>query len=130
MRQFGVCLVRLKRLGPAEQVFARLVSANPADGSSRRSLAAVQLLAGRQEAAIDSLGPILAGSNPDPEALALASAAYERSGDTPKAVAALRQAIVLSPQRVSYYLDFANLSFAHTPSRKTSSVTGIRVPPA
>src|SRR5262249_52456846 len=97
----------------AEDVFARLAAAKPEDTSYRRSLAAVQLIAERRQAALDTLRPLLCADSRDAEALALASAAYEATGDTPQAVAALRQAIVLAPRTVSYYLDFANLSFAH-----------------
>lgn len=113
MREYGVCLVRLKRLQPAEEAFQRLVSLSPADPSLRRPLAAVQLMAERAQAALDTLKPLLSGDQPDPEALALASAAYERLADTPNAVATLRQAIVTSPRTVRYYLDFASLSFVH-----------------
>src|ERR1019366_6400756 len=55
----------------------------------------------------------LAGKDPDPKALALASGAYEALGDTPNAVSTLRQAIVGDPRNESYYLDFAALSFTH-----------------
>ena len=113
LREYGICLVRLKRLEPAESVFQQLVSLNPADTSQLRPLAAVQLIAGRTQAALETLKPLIGTDNPDPEALALASAAYERLGDTPNAVATLRQAIVSSPRTVRYYLDFANLSFIH-----------------
>jgi len=113
MREYGICLVRLKRLQPAEEAFQHLVSLNPADPSLRRSLAAVQLMTERAQAALDTLKPLIGGDQPDPEALALASAAYERLADTPNAVATLRQAIVISPRTVRYYLDFASLSFVH-----------------
>ena len=33
--------------------------------------------------------------------------------DTPQAVSTLRQAILLDPENVNLYLDFANLSYAH-----------------
>ena len=45
--------------------------------------------------------------------LDVASSAYEEQGDTPKAVELLRQAIVLNPKKIKYYLDFATLSFNH-----------------
>jgi tetratricopeptide (TPR) repeat protein len=122
LREYGVCLVRLERLAAAERVFQQLVSANPAAASARRSLAAVQLMAERTQAALDSLQPLLKAEGADPETMALASAVYERLGDTPNAVASLRQAIVLSPRTVKYYLDFASLSFAHK-----SFDAGIRV---
>ena len=113
LREYGVCLVKLQRLEPAEKVFQQLVAGNPAAASARRSLSAVQLLAEHPQAALDSLQPLLKGESADPETLALASAAYEALGETPYAVATLRQAIVLSPRTVKYYLDFAGLSFAH-----------------
>jgi len=56
---------------------------------------------------------LLESSPPDPDVLDLASAAYEETGDTPRAVSLLRQAIVASPQKVKYYVDFAALSFKH-----------------
>jgi tetratricopeptide (TPR) repeat protein len=49
----------------------------------------------------------------DVETLELAATAYEDSQDTPQAVAALRQAILLDPQNVNLYVDFANLSSSH-----------------
>ena len=51
--------------------------------------------------------------DPSADTLSLASTAYEDAGDTPKAVSALRQAILLDPRNVSLYLDFANIAFAH-----------------
>lgn len=113
MREYGICLVRLKRLESAEAVFQRLASTNAADPSLRRALAAIQLSGERAQAALDTLQPLIGTDHSDPDTLALASAAYERLGDTPKAVATLRQAIVFSPRTTRYYLDFASLSFVH-----------------
>jgi tetratricopeptide (TPR) repeat protein len=45
--------------------------------------------------------------------LSLLAQAYEGLGDTPTAVEKLRQAILLSPDRASLYLEFAWLSFEH-----------------
>jgi tetratricopeptide (TPR) repeat protein len=122
LREYGVCLVRLKRFDSAERVFQQLVSSSPAVVSHRRSLAALQMMSERPHAALQSLQPVLKTDNADAETLALASAAYEATGDTPNAVSTLRQAIVLSPRMVKYYLDFASLSFAHK-----SYETGIQV---
>ena len=63
--------------------------------------------------ALATLEPLLQGGNADAETLELASKAYEDSKDTPQAVSALRQAILLEPENVNLYLDFANLCFAH-----------------
>lgn len=60
-----------------------------------------------------TLEPLLSRSNPNAETLELASSAYEDTGDTPKAVSMLRQAIILDPRNVNLYLDFANVAFTH-----------------
>lgn len=112
LREYGICLVRLNQSDAAAVIFQQIVSMNPEDRQARYSLSAVQLMSQLFENALDTLKPLLA-STTDAEALALASTAYEALGDTPQAVAALRQAIVIAPRNVAYYLDFANLSFAH-----------------
>jgi tetratricopeptide (TPR) repeat protein len=114
LTEFGICLVRLKKTGAAEDVFRQLVTKDPANRRARYSLASVEMLRQRNQEAIDSLRPLIEAADPDPEALALASSAYEAMGDTPKAVSMLRQAIVVNPRNASYYLDFAALSLAHT----------------
>ena len=110
LREYGICLVRLRRSAEAAAVFRQIVLVNPSDRSATYSLASVEMMDRRFQEAIECLKPL---GPSDPEALALASAAYEALGETPKAVETLRQAIVLSPRRIEYYLDFANLSFAH-----------------
>ena len=113
LEEFGVCLVRLKRADAAAEVFRQLVAKDPANRRARYSLASVEMMAQRYQAAINAVEPLIAGADPDPKALALASSAYEALGDTPNAVGTLRQAIVADPRNESYYLDFAALSFAH-----------------
>ena len=113
LREYGVCLVRLNRLEAAAEIFRQIVSANLSDRGARYSLASVQIMAHKFQAAIDCLQPLLTSADPDAEALGIASSAYEGLGDTPNSVSTLRQAIVLAPRNVRYYLDFANLSFAH-----------------
>jgi tetratricopeptide (TPR) repeat protein len=112
-REYGVCLVRLGRPSAAVQIFQQLLAADVASHPARYALASAECSAGQFQPALDSLKPLLEGAAPDAEALSIASAAYEGLGDTPHAVAALRQAIILSPRTVRYYLDFANLSFSH-----------------
>jgi tetratricopeptide (TPR) repeat protein len=113
LHAYGTCLVRMKRLEPAAAVFQRTVALRPDDGRERRLLAAIQLMAAKPNDAIATLTPLLAGGNPDAETLELASNAYERIGDTTRAVGTLRQAILLEPRNASLYLDFANIAFAH-----------------
>lgn len=110
---FGACLMKLKRPLEAVPVFQKLLAADPGRRPARYALALAMLDAKRAPEAIDVLRPLAEASNPDATALELTSAAFESQGDTPKAVALLREAIVRDPGNVKLYLDFASLSFAH-----------------
>jgi tetratricopeptide (TPR) repeat protein len=112
LAQYGVCLMNLDKADDALPVFQRLLSLQP-DSHSRYNLAIVQLATHRPKDAIETLQPLLSANRADPDVLDLASSAYEESGDTPKAVALLRQAIVLDPKKIKYYVDFAAISFTH-----------------
>src|SRR5438067_40221 len=112
LHAYATCLVRLKRLGEAAQVFLRAVNLQPEDPQQRRLLASIQLMNHKPQDAVATLGPLLE-QNPTWETLELASSAYEDAQDTDQAVSALRQAILLDPRNISLYLDFAQLSFAH-----------------
>src|SRR5271169_119217 len=109
LEEYGACLVRLERAADAVPVFRQLSQLQPTDQRVRYRLAAAQFLAKSYAATIETLGPLTA----DPEALDLASAAWEAAGDTPKAVATLRQAIVLAPANARLYVDFASLCLVH-----------------
>lgn len=112
LHAYGACLVKLKRFDKAGAVFEKSMALNPGDGRERQVLASVQLMARRPEQAIATLEPLLS-AKPDGASLELASAAYEDLHDTDKAVEILRQAILLEPENVSLYVDFAALSAAH-----------------
>jgi len=109
----ATCLVRLQKPAAAIGVFQRTVALQPENPRERKLLAAVQLMAEKPQDAIATLSPLFQGAQPDAEMLGLVSAAYEKSGDTPHAVATLRQAILLDPKNIDLYLDFANIAFAH-----------------
>src|SRR5262249_29687597 len=113
LRAFAVCLVRLKQLPSAVNVFQRIVAANPNDPQERQLLGAIQLIAHKPQDAVTTLEPLLRGGAAAAGILELASAAYEDSGDTPNAVATLRQAILLDPKNVNLYLDYAHISYLH-----------------
>jgi tetratricopeptide (TPR) repeat protein len=113
LRAQATCLIRLQLMDAAVEVFARIVALQPGDPGPRQILAAGQLMAGRPQDAIATLAPIVEAPAADGEALGLASAAYEKAGDTPRAVATLKRAIVREPRNVDLYLDFANVAFAH-----------------
>jgi tetratricopeptide (TPR) repeat protein len=109
----AICLVRLKQFDQAELIFSRTLALNPDDARERQLLAAVQVMAGEPADALRTLGPLLQTKDPNAETLELASRAHEGLKDTTEAVSLLRQAILLDPQNLNLYLDFANLSYAH-----------------
>jgi tetratricopeptide (TPR) repeat protein len=112
LRAYGVCLVKLHLFDQATEVFEQSLALDPEDHREREVLASVQLMAHQSQQAIATLEPLLS-ARPDSATLELASAAYEDAHGTDKAVDALRQAILLEPQNVSLYVDFAALSAAH-----------------
>ena len=110
LHAYATCLVKLQQPDKAAGVFARALALKPNDRRERRLLASVQLMAHKPQDALATLGPL---PQADAETLELASKAYEDLKDTPQAVSTLRQAILLDPQNVNLYLDFANLCYAH-----------------
>jgi tetratricopeptide (TPR) repeat protein len=105
--------MRLDRAPEALPVFQQLAALAPDDIHARYNLAVVQMDADQAAEAVQTLQPLLPHS-PDADVLDLASAAYEKTGDTPHAVELLRQAILASPRTEKYYVDFGTLSFNHS----------------
>ncbi len=132
LHAYAICLVRLRKLDAAAQVFQRAVALQPDDRQERHLLAAIQVMAHKPQDAIATLEPMLAASSPDAETLQLASAAYEDAHDTPQAVDTLRHAILLDPRNTNLYLDFANICYAHESSQVGVDVVseGIDLQPA
>ena len=113
LHAYATCLAKLKQYDRAASVLERTVALHPDDPQERRILAAIQLMANKPADALAALQPLLESKNPDAGTLELASRAYEITKDTSRAVSLLREAILLDPQNVNLYLDFANLSYAH-----------------
>lgn len=113
LTEFGTCLVNLDQTEQAIPIFQRLAAMQPDDAHARYNLAVAQFSAHHSQDAVATLQPLLQSTQPDTDALDLASSAYEDAGDTPNAVKLLRQAIIQDPKKVKYYVDFATLSFAH-----------------
>jgi tetratricopeptide (TPR) repeat protein len=112
LHAYGICLVRLRQLDKSAEVFKKALDLDPADRRERQLLTSVQLMAHQPEAALSTLHSLLSEA-PDASTLELASAAYEDSHDTERAVDALRQAILLEPENVHLYVAFAALSATH-----------------
>ncbi|MBS1804127.1 MAG: tetratricopeptide repeat protein [Acidobacteria bacterium] len=112
LRAYAACLVKQKRFDDAIAVFSRTLEADPENAQERRVLAAVQLMGQHPEAAITTISPLLSAT-PDPQTLELASQAYEQAHETEKAVDYLRQAILLNPNDVNLYLEFAAIAEKH-----------------
>lgn len=117
LHAYAICEVRLKQPDQAAKIFQRSLALNPDDQRERRLLASIQLLAHQPQDALSTLAPLLQANSQshdeEAEALELAATAYEENKDTPQAVSTIRQAILLDPQNVNLYLDFANLSYSH-----------------
>jgi tetratricopeptide (TPR) repeat protein len=113
LHAYAICLVRLKRIDRAAEIFERALALEPDNRQERRLVASIQLMDHQPEAAIATLRPVLGASQPDVETLELASAAYEASNQTNQAVDLLKRAITLDPTNVSLYLHFADISSVH-----------------
>jgi tetratricopeptide (TPR) repeat protein len=113
LHAYATCLVRLKKLDQAEEVFQRALALRPDDARERQVLASLQLMLHQPKDALSTLTPLLGAGNASADTLELASSAFEDAGDTPQAVSSLRQAILLEPRNVSLYLDFAMIALAH-----------------
>lgn len=112
LHAYATCLVRLKQLDAAIPVFQRAVALEPDSAQERELLASIQLMAHKPKDALATLGPLLPGDS-NSGVLQLAANAYEDSGDTDKAVASLRQAILIDPKDVESYMSFAYIAYAH-----------------
>jgi tetratricopeptide (TPR) repeat protein len=112
LHAWATCLVRLHQPGQAVPLLERTLGHNPDDEHERRLLACLQLMAHQPQDALTTLAPLLSGKS-DPDALELASAAYEDAHETDKAVGALQQAIVFDPDKTQLYVDFAAMASAH-----------------
>lgn len=113
LHAYATCLVKLKRLDDAANTFQKALALRPDDPREHVLLASIQLMDHKSQDALATLQPLLESKDVDANTLDLASRAYEDTGDTPHAVSALRQALLLDPRNITLYLDFANICFSH-----------------
>ena len=121
LEAYGYCLFEMKQFDKAIPVFERLVSLLPDRTYPKYDLALVLVSAKQYETAIKTLEPLLTEDQKDPDILSLASRAYEATKNTPRAVALLRQAIVLSPIRPAITPSSQLSVSSTTPSRLVST---------
>ena len=110
-QHYGACLADTGDLAAALAVYGQLLASRPND-FIRYNVALLQWKTHANPDALNTLTPLLTGAHPVP-ALALASKIDEEDGDTPGAVALLREAILQSPEDIDNYLDFAAIAFNH-----------------
>lgn len=113
LEAYGYCLVQAKQWQDAAAVFQKLVTLAPDASYARYDLAVAEIASKQNQAAADTLQPLLTPAENDADVLSLGSQAYEALGNTPRAVALLRQAIVLDPANPDYYVLFASLCLDH-----------------
>jgi tetratricopeptide (TPR) repeat protein len=113
LESYGYCLVKLDRTADAIPVFRQLIPLLPGETYPSYDLAVLLVSAHNNDEAVNVLEPLLTPDQTDPDVLSLASQAFEATGNTPRAVALQRQAIVLDPTDPSNYVSFAVLCLNH-----------------
>lgn len=113
LEAYGYCLFKLDRPADAIPVFRQLIPLLPGRSYPSYDLAVLLVATRDNGEAVRVLEPLLTPDQSDPDILSLASQAYEASGNTPRAVALQREAIVLDPTDPSGYVSFAILCLTH-----------------
>lgn len=110
---YGICLNTIGHTRESISVFQDLTDHFPHLMYARYDLALVFFDAKHYHKALQVLEPLINAGHANSDLLALASSAYEATGNTPKAVTTLRQAIVQDPHNVNLYNVFARLCLDH-----------------
>lgn len=113
LEAYGYCLFKLGQIDRAIPVFRQLIPLLPGQSYPSYDLAVLLVATHDDKGAIEVLDPLLTPEQRDADVLSLASQAYEASGDTPRAVALQRQAIVADPTNAANYVLFAVLCLTH-----------------
>jgi tetratricopeptide (TPR) repeat protein len=114
MAAYGKCLYQTGDTQQAISVFKQMLASFPHLALARYDFAIVLSYSRHYHQALQVMQPQLgAAGTRDPGFLSLAAADYEKVGDTPHAVATLRQAIVFHPKDVDLYNRFAELCLDH-----------------
>jgi tetratricopeptide (TPR) repeat protein len=110
-QDYGYCLVQTGDLKTAQKEYDELLASKPSD-NIRYDVALLQWKTHADDEALATLASLVSSGQQE-AALTLASRIHEEKGETPQAVELLRSAIVLSPDNVDNYLQFADIAFVH-----------------
>lgn len=113
LTEYGSCLHALSRDEDALPVFAKAFTLAPENRDARYNLALAQKNIHRADEAIKTLQPLVDSAPADPDALVFSAELYESRNDTVEAVKLLRQALIVNPEDIDAYLQFASVSFDH-----------------
>jgi tetratricopeptide (TPR) repeat protein len=111
--EYALSLVHLDRQAEAVTLLQQVVSADGSNADARYDLALLEWRGGAAGDALATLEPLVSAEAKDTQALRLAAAIREQNHETPQAVELLRMAIMVNPDEVDNYVDFATLAFAH-----------------
>lgn len=114
--QYGASLGEVGDFGRSADVLGQALALQPEQQLVRYNLALAQWHAGKGDAALKSLRPLLDDARNTSEIHSLAAQIYEQQEDVPAAVEELRAAIRLDPADVDNYLEFAKLSYKYRSS--------------
>jgi tetratricopeptide (TPR) repeat protein len=111
-REYASCLLAEGEVVRSVDLYRKLMEESP-NTQTRMQFAVALWKAKELDDALAALSPLVEAGSANAHALALAAQIAEEKGETPQAIAWLRQAIVLDPTAVKNYVLFATFAFNH-----------------
>ena len=111
-REYASCLLAEGEAVRSVDLYRQLMEDSP-NTQTRMQFAVALWKAKQLDEALAALSPLVETGSANAHALALAAQIAEEKGETPQAIAWLRQAIVLDPSAVKNYVLFATFAFNH-----------------
>jgi predicted Zn-dependent protease len=111
-REYASCLLAEGEAVRSVDLYRQLMEGAPST-QTRMQFAVALWKSNQLDEALTALSPLVEAGSANAHALTLAAQIAEEEGETPKAIAWLRQAIVLDPSAVKNYVLFATFAFNH-----------------
>jgi tetratricopeptide (TPR) repeat protein len=111
-REYASCLLAEGEAVRSVDLYRQLMEESP-NTQTRLQFAVALWKAKQLDEALATLSPLIVAGSTNAHALALAAQIAEEKGETPQAIAWLRQAIVVDPSAVKNYVLFATFAFNH-----------------